>query len=263
MPSALAVFAHPDDIEFVAAGTLLLLAQKGWDLHYMNLCTGNCGSVVLGAQELSRVRLAEARAAARLLGAKFHAPICNDLELNYSTPLLRKVTAVVRDAKARIVLTHSPSDYMEDHMVASRLAVTAAFSRCIPNFKSTPSRKAYGEDVTVYHAMPHGLRDPLRKKVRAGLYVNTASVQETKRAALALHKSQQHWLATSQGDGVHDILEESARAVGKLSGRFAFAEGWRRHLHTGFSAAEVDPLREALGSLCVIDKTYERSLESV
>ena len=28
-----------------------------------------------------------------------------------------------------IVLTHSPVDYMEDHMNASRLAVTAAFSR--------------------------------------------------------------------------------------------------------------------------------------
>lgn len=261
MPSALAVFAHPDDIEFVAAGTLLLLKERGWDLHYMNLCTGNCGSLVLGGRELARVRLAEARAAASLLGAKFHAPICDDLELNYTTPFLRRVTAVVRESKARIVLTHSPSDYMEDHTFASRLAVTAAFSRCIPNFKSTPLREVSTEDVTVYHAMPHGLRDQLRKKVRAGLYVNTASVQETKRAALALHQSQNHWLSASQGGEVHDILDESARAVGKLSGRFELAEGWRRHSHTGFSASEVDPLREALGELCLVDETYERSLE--
>jgi LmbE family N-acetylglucosaminyl deacetylase len=261
MPSVLAVFAHPDDIEFVAAGTMLLLAERGWDLHYMNLCNGNCGSVVMGAGELARVRLAEARAAARLLGAKFYAPIANDLELNYSTALLRKVTAVVRASKPRIVLTHSPVDYMEDHMFASRLAVTAAFSRCIPNFKSSPPRAAFNEDVTVYHAMPHGLRDPLRKKVRAGLYVNTASVQEKKRAALALHRSQQHWLTTSQGDGVHDILEEAAREVGKLSRRFEFAEGWRRHSHVGFSAKEEDPLREALGKACIVDKHYEGSLE--
>ena len=148
-------------------------------------------------------------------------------------------------------------------MFASRLAVTAAFSRCIPNFKSQPPRKAFSENVTVYHAMPHGLRDPLRKKVRAGLYVNTASVQETKRAALALHKSQQHWLTTSQGDGVHDILEEAGREVGKLSERFEFAEGWRRHFHVGFSAKEEDPLKEALGELCLVDKRYERSLEIV
>ena len=261
MPSVLAVFAHPDDIEFVAAGTMLLLAQKGWELHYMNLCTGNCGSVVLGPAALARVRLAEAKAAAKLLGATFYPPICNDLELQYSPPLLRRVTAVVRAAKPRIVLTHSPSEYMEDHTFACRLAVTAAFSRCIPNFKSTPPRRAFGDDVTVYHAMPHGLRDPLRKRVRAGLYVDTASVHETKRTALALHKSQQHWLTTSQGDGVYDILEEAARAVGKLSGRFEFAEGWRRHSHIGFSARDEDPLREALGKSCVVDKRYERSIE--
>jgi LmbE family N-acetylglucosaminyl deacetylase len=261
MPSALAVFAHPDDIEFVAAGTLLLLKQKGWDLHYMNLCTGSCGSLLLGEQEISRVRLAEARSAARLLGAKFHSPICDDLELSYSTPFLRKVTAVVRESKASVVLTHSPADYMEDHTFASRLAVTAAFSRCIPNFRSTPPRQAVSGDVTVYHAMPHGLCDQLRRKMRAGLYVNTASVQETKRAALSLHKSQNHWLSASQGGGVHDILDEAAREVGKLSGCFELAEGWRRHSHTGFSTREVDPLREALGELCVVDEASEQSLE--
>lgn len=262
VPSVLAVFAHPDDIEFVAAGTMLLLGRKGWALHYLNICTGNCGSLVMGAQELSRLRLAEAKAAARFLGAKFHAPLCNDLELSYSTRLLRKVIAVVRDAKPRVVLTHSPSDYMEDHMVAARLAVTAAFGRCIANFKSTPPRDAFSEDVTVYHAMPHGLRDPLRRRVRAGLYVDTGSVQEAKRAALALHKSQEHWLTSSQGDGVNDILEETARAVGKLSACFEFAEGWRRHSHVGFSVKDEDPLRDALGALCVVDNKYERSLEA-
>ena len=42
--SALAVFAHPDDIEFCAAGTLLLLAQLGWDIHYFNVSSGDLGS---------------------------------------------------------------------------------------------------------------------------------------------------------------------------------------------------------------------------
>jgi hypothetical protein len=32
-----------------------------------------------------------------------------------------------------------------------------------------------------------------------------------------------------------------------MSGRCEFAEGWRRHLHLGFCAAEADPLRAALG----------------
>jgi hypothetical protein len=37
-----------------------------------------------------------------------------------------------------------------------------------------------------------------------------------------------------------------------MSGRFAHAEGWRRHLHLGFSAHDDDPLADALvaGLVC-------------
>lgn len=262
MPTALAIFAHPDDIEFVAAGTLLQLKRRGWEIHYMNLCNGCCGSVQMGPEETARKRLAEAQAAAAILGATFHAPICNDLELSYDTRLLRKVSAVVREAKASIVLTHAPVDYMEDHMFAARLAVTAAFNHCIPNFQTDPPRDAYLHDVTVYHAMPHGLRDPLRRKVEAGLYVNTAPVHEVKRQALAAHESQKHWLDVSQGmDSYLITMDEASRAVGKLSGEYEHAEGWRRHLHHGFSGEESDPLKEALGGDCRVNVEYEKWLK--
>lgn len=263
MPSALAIFAHPDDIEFVAAGTLLQLKERGWDIHYMNLCSGNGGSVQMDAATTARKRLAEAREASRVLGATFYPPICDDLELTYDIAMLRKVTAVVRAAKASIVLTHSPQDYMEDHMTASRLAVTAAFNRCIPNFHSDPAREAYMHDVTVYHAMPHGLRDPLRKRVHAGSYVNTTPVHEVKRKALAAHESQKHWLDVSQGmDSYLIAMDEMSLEVGRMSGHFKHAEGWRRHLHHGFSSAETDPLKEALGGDCFISVEYEKALEA-
>lgn len=248
MPSALAIFAHPDDIEFVAAGTLLLLKERGWDIHYMNLCNGNCGSVEMDADATARKRLAEAREAARILGAVFHPPISNDVELAYTTPLLRKVAAVVRESRASIVLTHAPLDYMEDHMFACRLAVTAAFCHGVPNFVSDPPRDAFFHDVTVYHAMPHGLCTPMRDPVKADGFVNTASVHQTKRLALAAHESQKNWLDVSQGmDSYLISMDEASRAVGRLSGEFTLAEGWRRHLHLGFSATDTDPLRDALG----------------
>lgn len=251
MPSALAIFAHPDDIEFVAAGTLLLLKQQGWDIHYMNVCNGNCGSVEMDADTTAKKRLVEAQEAARILGAKFYPPVSNDIELTYSVPLLRKITAVVREAQASIVLTHAPSDYMEDHMTTCRLAVTAAFNHCIPNFASDPPRDAYFHDVTVYHAMPHGLCTPLREPIQADLYLNTASVHEVKRRSLAAHESQKAWLDVSQGmDSYLISMDEASRAVGKRSGKFEFAEGWRRHLHLGFSAKEIDPLRETLAEWC-------------
>ncbi len=261
MPSVLALFAHPDDIEFVAASTMLLLAERGWDLHYMNLCSGNGGSVEMDGPTTARTRLAEAQEAARILGAAFYPPICDDLELTYTVPLLRKVAAVVRQAKPSIVLTHSPQDYMEDHMAACRLAVTAAFMHGIPNFPTDPPVDAFFHDVTVYHAMPHGLCDPLRRAIDAGLYVNTASVHARKREALAAHASQKNWLDVSQGmDSYLVSMDEAAAAVAKRAGRFDLAEGWRRHLHLGFSAQDIDPLAETLGDLSWVNPAYEARL---
>lgn len=261
MPSALAIFAHPDDIEFYAAGTLLLLRERGWDIHYFTICNGSGGSVQMDAPTTAAKRFLEAQQAANILGARFYSPICNDLELTHSIDLMRRVAAVVREARPSVVLTHSPEDYMEDHMISSRLAVTGAFVHGVPNVASDPPREAYFDDVTVYHGMPHGLCNPLRQKLRAGLYVDVSSVHDRKRTALAAHESQKHWLDVSQGmDSYLVALDDMSRAVGRLSGRFTLAEGWRRHLHLGYSARDVDPLREVLADCSVIDETYEAGL---
>ena len=247
-PAILAAFAHPDDIEFVAAGTLLLLRAAGWQTHCLTLSGGDCGSMTTDRDGTRRIRTAEGRAAAAILGAEFHEGFADDLLIFYEERLLRKLAAVVRRVKPRIVLTHSPDDYMEDHMNTARLAVTAAFVRGMPNFVTDPPLPAAAGDVTVYHAMPHGLVDGLRRPVEPDLFVDTTSVQAVKRRALAAHASQKAWLDATQGmDSYLDSADEMARAVGRMSGRFEFAEGWRRHLHLGLSARDDEPLAEALG----------------
>ena len=247
-PVALAVVAHPDDIEFVAAGTLLLLREAGWRIHSLNLSGGDCGSTTTGPDETRRIRAAEGRAAAAVLGAEFHESLADDLCIFYEERLLRRLAAVVRRVAPRIVLTHSPDDYMEDHMNTARLAVTAAFARGMPNFATDPPLPPCAGDVTVYHAMPHGLCDGLRRPVVPELFVDTTAVQGVKRRALAAHASQKAWLDASQGmDSYLDTGDEMARRVGRMSGRFEFAEGWRRHLHLGFSSHDDDPLVAALG----------------
>jgi N-acetylglucosamine malate deacetylase 1 len=245
---AMAIAAHPDDIEFMMAGTLSLLNNDGYEIHYMNLSTGNCGSVVTDSATTARIRLQEAKNAARILGAQFHSPISNDFEIFYVLELLQKVAAVIRTVKPQIILTHSPADYMEDHMNTSRLATTAAFVRGVPNFAtSVPAVGNY--DCAIYHAMPHGLLDPLRRAVIPGIFVDIASVVNKKREALMAHESQQHWLEDSQGMNSYiKTMEDFSVQVGKMSGRFTHAEGWRRHLHFGFSANEYDPLKD-LGAL--------------
>lgn len=248
-PAVLAIVAHPDDIEFYAAGTLLRLRDAGWDLHYLNVSCGDCGSMTTGLEETRRIRATEGRAAAAILGATFHESLASDLLIFYEERLLRRVTAVVRRVQPRIVLTHSPQDYMEDHMNTSRLAVTAAFARGVPNFVTDPPVAACPGDVTVYHAMPHGLCDGLRRPIVPDFFVDTTAVQATKLRALAAHSSQKAWLDATQGmDSYLDSCDEMSRAVGRMSGRFDHAEGWRRHLHLGFSARDDDPLGEALGS---------------
>ena len=243
------------------AGTLLLLREAAWDIHYMNVSSGNLGSLTFTPAKTARIRAGEAQASASLMQAVWHKPICHDLQVFYDDRTLRRLAAVVREVDPSIVLTHSPQDYMEDHMNCCRLAVTAAFSRGMPNFRTVPSRPAIPGDVTLYHAMPHGLKDGLRRRVVPGAWVNTMEVHATKRQALAAHRSQKEWLDVSQGmDSYLKAMDEMSAAVGRTSRRFRMAEGWRRHLHLGFSAAEVDPLAEALGRAYRVNQAYERAL---
>jgi LmbE family N-acetylglucosaminyl deacetylase len=258
----MAIGAHPDDIEFLMAGTLLLLKRAGYVIHYLNLSSGSLGSLQVPPARLRATRKREARAAAARLDAVFHPSLADDLEILYELKTLRRLAAILRDVKPGILLVPSPRDYMEDHTNACRLAVTAAFARGMPNFKTIPARHHINSEVTVYHAMPHGLRDPLRRRILPGAFVNTTSVHETKLAALAEHRSQQNWLDASQKLDSHlQTMEDFSREIGRLSRRFQHAEGWRRRLHYGFCGPNDDPLRDALGKDYLVNHAYERALE--
>jgi LmbE family N-acetylglucosaminyl deacetylase len=259
---ALAIAAHPDDIEFLMAGTLVLLKQAGWETHYLNVANGSCGSAEHSAAVIRRIRRREAQAAAAILGAEFHPSLVDDLEIYYERSLLRRLAAIIREVRPTILLVPSPQDYMEDHTNTCRLAVSAAFARGMPNFATRPPCPPVDGEVTVYHAMPHGLRDPLRRRVLPGAWVDTTSVQDCKRNALAAHRSQQRWLDASQQLNEYlATMERFAREMGRSSRRFRYAEGWRRHLHFGFCAADADPLRDALGAYYRVNPRYEAGLE--
>jgi LmbE family N-acetylglucosaminyl deacetylase len=259
---AFAIAAHPDDIEFMMAGTSILLALAGYELHYMNIANGSCGTATHAKQQIIRMRGREARSAAKAMGAAFHPGFVDDIDIFYEKDLLAKVGAVVREVNPTVLLVPSPVDYMEDHMNACRLAVTAAFCRGMRNFATRPRRKPVQGDVTLYHCMPAGLRDPLRARVMPEYFVDIGAVLKQKRQALAQHRSQKEWLDASQGmDAYLMTMENQAAEVGAMSGRFEYAEGWRRHSHPGFCEEEADPLLEALGDLVLVNDQYRRELE--
>jgi LmbE family N-acetylglucosaminyl deacetylase len=229
------------------SGTLILLRDAGYAIHYFNIANGCCGSSRWSAAHTAEVRAREAMAAAELIGAEYHPSLVNDLEIFYDDRTLRRVAAVVREVQPQIVLTHAPVDYMEDHVNAGRLAVTAAFARSMPNYQTDPPRPPGDYPVTVYHAQSHGNRDPLGQLVRPQMFVDVSSVFEIKERMLACHASQRDWLDESQHmDSFLQGMQDLTREVGTMSGRYSHAEGWRKHLHLGFCPAGSDPLLEAL-----------------
>lgn len=258
----LAAAAHPDDIEFMMAGTLLRLRETGADLHMWNLGNGSCGTTSLSREEICRIRWEEARRSARVAGAKLYPPIADDGLIFYEESLLAQAAAVVRRVRPEILLVPSPEDYMEDHQNTSRLLVTAAFVRGMPNFRCVPPEPPWMGEVTLYHALPYGLCDGLRRRILPELYADVTPVMDLKRKMLRCHRSQGEWLGSSQGmDSYVGEMEHMSRRVGEMSGCFEFAEGWRRHSHRGFSGQDRDPLSELLGSACRVDSNYERGRE--
>ena len=254
MPTALAIAAHPDDIELMMAGTLFLLRDRGWDLHYWNLADGRCGSNEHDAEQIVAIRDQEARAAADRLGARFHEPIRRDLEIFYESDLIRRICAVVRSVTPDAVFLQSPEDYMEDHMNASRASVTAVFARSMRNYPSIPPRDAIEKDVAVYHALPYGLRGQLGEPVLPHFIVDIEATLESKLGMLAEHASQRRWLDVSQGlDSYVETAREMAREVAGLAGGLpvSYAEGWRRHLELGLHRPGYDPVATVLSDLVV------------
>ncbi|MEP7055977.1 MAG: PIG-L family deacetylase [Actinomycetota bacterium] len=67
---ALAVGAHPDDIDFGASATVALLCDQGWEVHYLLVTSGQKGvqNVEQDPQEFGLLREREQRAAAAILG---------------------------------------------------------------------------------------------------------------------------------------------------------------------------------------------------
>lgn len=246
---AFAIAAHPDDIEFMMAGTLILLREAGYEIHMMNIANGSCGTMREDAAAIVRIRLDEARRAAEFAGAILHDPLVNDIEIFYEKSLLASVAAVMREVAPEILLVPSPQDYMEDHMNACRLAVTAAFCRGMRNFRVDPPRDIVMQDVTIYHAQPYGLRDYLGRMVQPDFFVDISTVLAQKTEMLAFHASQNTWLDESQGVSAYlGAMTEMAREMGQQSKSFTTAEGWRRHNHLGLCPAEANPMAAALGS---------------
>jgi N-acetylglucosamine malate deacetylase 1 len=245
----LSVLAHPDDAEFLCAGALIRLAREhGWQVHIATMTPGDCGSAELPPEEISRVRRAEGAAAAAVIGATYHCLEERDLQVFYNERALEKVTRLLRQVRPRLLLTHSPADYMLDHEMTSTVVRAAAFAAPVPNFLAGRGLGPPLEHIPhLYYCDPIEGKDLLGRPVDPGLVVDVGGVLGTKVEMLSRHASQREWLLKQHG------IDEYVRAMrdwGEARGRphgLDHAEGFRQHL--GHSYPQDDLLGRLLGGV--------------
>ncbi len=136
----LAVGAHPDDLEMLCAGTLAKYADQGNEVFMAHLCSGHEGGKNVDPQELARTRDAEAKAAAAIIDAQAMGPIAGDLDLYPTAEMRAKAADLIRQARPDLIFTHSPNDYMPDHVITSQIVFDAAFASTVPPLQNRTSR---------------------------------------------------------------------------------------------------------------------------
>jgi LmbE family N-acetylglucosaminyl deacetylase len=134
--SALVLFAHPDDADFMAAGTVARWTREGTEVHYVCITDGSAGSNEPGVtrEDMRPVREREQRAACDVLGVAsctFLGYIDGQLEVTLDAR--RDVTRQVRRLRPDVILAPDPSrlwfgnGYINhaDHRAAGELALCA------------------------------------------------------------------------------------------------------------------------------------------
>ena len=101
--TAIAVLAHPDDAEFLCAGTLVRLKKEhGWTIHVATMTPGDCGSAEHAPDDIARIRRAEGRAAADAVGGTYHCVEERDLRVVYAEPVLEKVVRLLNAVRPEL-----------------------------------------------------------------------------------------------------------------------------------------------------------------
>jgi len=224
----LALVAHPDDAEFLCAGTLIRLAETGFEIHIATLTAGDCGTTTETPWAIAARRTEEARRAASLIGGHYHCLDERDGFVVYDKPTLRKVTELFRRVAPGVVFTHAVRDYMVDHEMTSLLARAAGFLYPAPNASPLPlvpgSRVPY-----LYYCDPVEGLDPMGQPVEPTTLVDISAQLARKTEMLACHASQREWLRAHHGtDEYLDAMRRLAEKRGQQAGVEA-AEGFVQH----------------------------------
>jgi len=228
MPVALTFLAHPDDAEILCAGTLVRLAEAGWQVHIATATPGDCGTMTQTRWDISAIRTNEAKRAAGVIGATYHCLDERDGLVVYDKPTVQKVIDLFRRVGPALVFTHAQDDYMMDHVEVSKLARAASFVFGAPNVSAFPLLP--GSRIPhLYYCDPIEGIDSLGRPTTPTTTVDVTAQHARKLEMLACHASQREWLRAHHGmDEYLEAVRRHDASRGRLIGR-AFAEAFVQH----------------------------------
>jgi LmbE family N-acetylglucosaminyl deacetylase len=221
--SALAIYAHPDDPDVAAGGTIALWSGQGSTIHVCICADGDKGSLDPGTDpsELVTARRLEVSAAGRLLGVdNYHWLGYPDGELDDTGDLRSRLVSLIRSVRPEVVVAPDPTAvFFGQHYVNHRdhravgwavldaVAPAAAFPHYFPD--AGPPHRVAGLYLS-------GTLEP-------DVWVDISTTIDAKAAAIACHTSQ----VGDSGEWLRSAVRQRAEEAGRKSG-VAFAEGYRR-----------------------------------
>lgn len=222
----LVVTAHPDDVDFGAAGTVATWIRAGIDVSYAIITNGDAGGFdpAIDRAEIPGIRQAEQRAAGAAVGVTdIHFLNYRDGELTVTHELRRDISRVIRQVRPQRMLIQSPDRNWEriqashpDHLAAGEAAMCAIYPDARNPFAHTSLLLDEGlEEWTVPEVWIMASPQPNH-------YVDVTDVMEVKLAAIHAHASQ---LPDPEGVDVRvrDWCRKAARDAGLGTERFCEA----------------------------------------
>jgi LmbE family N-acetylglucosaminyl deacetylase len=220
--SAVVLFAHPDDAEFMCGGTIAKWSAAGCAVHYVVCTDGSAGSNDPGARRelVAPIREREQRAAAEVLGVQSVTFLGEPDGLLEVTPRTRKMVArEIRRLRPEVLVAPDPSrlwfspGYINhwDHKQAGLLALTAV----MPDAPTRVMFQELEDEGLEPFEVPNlylGGNDP-------DIYVDITDTIDTKIAALAQH-------ASEEGEAAAPWVRQRAREVGEEAG-VEYAEAFK------------------------------------
>jgi LmbE family N-acetylglucosaminyl deacetylase len=216
----LVVTAHPDDVDFGAAGSVATWVKAGIEVAYCIVTDGDAGGSdrSISRPDMAKLRQEEQRAAASEVGVATVTFLgYPDGRLTASIELRRDITRAVRQFRPERLVCQSPDRYWDrigashpDHLAAGEAATCVAYP---------DARNPFAHPELLKEGLePHAVKELwLMASPHSNRAVDVTTTFDRKMAALRQHKSQ----VGQEGDleeRLRGWLSANARAAGLEDG---------------------------------------------